>query len=282
MSCLLLLMVALAVNSVLLPGSEEGLRYYLYPDWERFLTAGPQEVVFAALGQAFFTLSIGMGSLAVFGSYIGKENRLTGEALWIILLDTCVAIMAGLIIFPACFSYGVNPGSGPNLLFVTLPNVFNHMSFGILWGTLFFLFMVFAALSTVVAVFENIICCFAEFLEKDRRVIISRGLPAIILLSMPCLLGFNEWSFIEPLGKGSAILDLEDFIVSNNVLPLGALVYLAFCTTRYGWGWDNFIREVDTGQGIGFPKWLRFYLTYILPLIVLYIFVQGYYAKFFQ
>ena len=282
MSCLLLLMVVLAVNSILLPGSEEGLRYYLYPDWERFLAAGPQEVVFAAMGQAFFTLSIGMGSLAVFGSYIGKSKRLTGEALWIILLDTLVAIMAGLIIFPVCFSYGVNPGSGPNLLFVTLPNVFNHMSWGILWGTLFFLFMVFAALSTVVAVFENIICCFVDLLEKDRRVVISRGIPVIILLSMPCLLGFNEWSFIEPLGKGSAILDLEDFIVSNNVLPIGSLVYLTFCTTRYGWGWDHFIRETDTGAGIEFPKWLRFYLTYLLPLIVLYIFVQGYYAKFFQ
>ena len=282
MTCLLLLMVALAANSLTLPGGEEGLRYYLYPDWERFLASGPQEVIFAAMGQAFFTLSIGMGSLAVFGSYIGKSKRLTGEALWIILLDTFVAVMAGFIIFPACFSYGINPSSGPNLLFVTLPNVFNHMSLGILWGTLFFLFMVFAALSTVIAVFENIICCFVELLEKDRKTVISGGLPIIILLSMPCLLGFNEWSFIEPLGKGSGILDLEDFLVSNNILPLGSLVYLLFCTSRYGWGWNGFLKEADTGKGLAFPKWLRFYMTYLLPLIILYIFLQGYYAKFFQ
>ncbi|MBR6268040.1 MAG: sodium-dependent transporter [Selenomonadaceae bacterium] len=282
MTCLLLMMIFLAINSITLPGGESGLSYYLYPDWERFMAAGPENVIFAALGQAFFTLSIGIGSLAVFGSYIGKSKRLTGEAICIIALDTFVAITAGLIIFPACFSYGINPGSGPNLLFVTLPNVFNHMDMGLFWGTIFFTFMVFAALSTVIAVFENLICCFAELLGKDRRVIITRGIPVITLLSMPCLLGFNEWSFIEPLGKGSCILDLEDFIVSNNLLPLGSLVYLTFCTTRYGWGWDNFIREVDTGKGISFPKWLRFYITYILPLIVICIFIQGYYAKFFK
>ncbi len=282
MTCLLLMMIFLAINSITLPGGEAGLSYYLYPDWERFMAAGPENVIFAALGQAFFTLSIGIGSLAVFGSYIGKSKRLTGEAICIIALDTFVAITAGLIIFPACFSYGINPGSGPNLLFVTLPNVFNHMDMGLFWGTIFFTFMVFAALSTVIAVFENLICCFAELLGKDRRVIITRGIPVITLLSMPCLLGFNEWSFIEPLGKGSCILDLEDFIVSNNLLPLGSLVYLTFCTTRYGWGWDNFIREVDTGNGISFPKWLRLYITYILPLIVICIFIQGYYAKFFK
>ncbi len=282
MTCLLLMMIFLAINSITLPGGESGLSYYLYPDWERFMAAGPENVIFAALGQAFFTLSIGIGSLAVFGSYIGKSKRLTGEAICIIALDTFVAITAGLIIFPACFSYGINPGSGPNLLFVTLPHVFNHMDMGLFWGTIFFTFMVFAALSTVIAVFENLICCFAELLGKDRRVIITRGIPVITLLSMPCLLGFNEWSFIEPLGKGSCILDLEDFIVSNNLLPLGSLVYLTFCTTRYGWGWDNFIREVDTGKGISFPKWLRFYITYILPLIVICIFIQGYYAKFFK
>lgn len=281
MSCLLLMMLFLAANSITLPGGDEGLRYYLYPDWDRFMSSGPENVIFAAMGQAFFTLSIGIGSLAVFGSYIGKSKRLTGEAICIIALDTLVAITAGLIIFPACFSYGINPGSGPNLLFVTLPNVFNHMNMGLFWGTLFFIFMVFAALSTVIAVFENLICCFTELLGKDRKVIISRGIPVIILLSMPCLLGFNEWSSIEPLGEGSCILDLEDFIVSNNLLPLGSLVYLTFCTTRYGWGWNNFINEVDTGNGISFPKWLRFYITYILPLIIICIFIQGYYAKFF-
>jgi len=260
----------------------EGVRYYLYPDWERFLSSDPRELVFAAMGQAFFSLSIGMGALAIFGSYIGKSKRLTGEAFWVICLDTFVAIMAGLIIFPACFSFGVNPGSGPNLIFVTLPNVFNNMPGGQLWGTMFFLFMMFAALSTVVAVFENIITSFVELLGQERKVIISRGLPLIILLSMPCLLGFNELSFIQPLGKGTGIMDLEDFLVSNNILPLGSLIYLAFCVTRYGWGWDNFIREADTGNGMKFPKWLRGYLTYVLPLIVLYIFFQGYYAMFFK
>ena len=282
MTCLLGLMVLLAVNSILLPGSGEGLRYYLYPDFGRLTEFGVQEVVFAAMGQAFFTLSIGIGSMAIFGSYIGKSKRLTGEAIWVILLDTFVALMAGLIIFPACFSFGVNPGSGPSLLFVTLPNVFNHMPLGRLWGTLFFLFMLFAALSTVIAVFENIVCCFLELLRKDRKIIISRGIPIIILLSMPCLLGFNVLSGIQPLGEGSCILDLEDFLVSNNLLPIGSVIYLLFCTSRYGWGWDNFIREADTGKGIAFPKWLRFYVSYVLPLIVLAIFVQGYYAKFFQ
>ncbi len=282
MSCLLIMMIFLAINSLTLPGGDAGLSYYLSPNWDRFMAAGPENVIFAAMGQAFFTLSLGIGALAVFGSYIGKSKRLTGEAIFIILLDTFVAIMSGLIIFPACFSFGVNPDSGPNLLFVTLPNVFNHMSMGLFWGTLFFIFMVFAALSTVIAVFENLICCFTELLVKDRKFVISRGIPIILLLSMPCLLGFNELSFIEPLGKGSCIMDLEDFIVSNNLLPLGSLVYITFCTTRYGWGWNNFIKEVDTGKGISFPKCLRLYTTYIIPLIIVFIFIQGYYAKFFK
>ena len=282
MTWLLVLMVILAANSLLLPGSAEGLKYYLYPDFGRLLEHGITEVVFAAMGQAFFTLSIGIGALAVFGSYIGKRKRLTGEAVWVIMLDTFVAIMAGLIIFPACFSYDVNPSSGPNLLFVTLPNVFNAMPLGRLWGTLFFLFMTFASMSTVIAVFENLIVCFFELLRVDRHRIIRWGIPVIILLSMPCVLGFNVWSGIQPLGPGSGVLDLEDFLVSNNLLPLGSLVYLAFCTSRYGWGWDNFIKEADTGKGMAFPKWVRFYVTYILPLIVLVIFVNGYYALFFS
>lgn len=282
MTWLLVLMVILAANSLLLPGSAEGLKYYLYPDFGRLLEHGITEVVFAAMGQAFFTLSIGIGALAVFGSYIGKRKRLTGEAVWVIMLDTFVAIMAGLIIFPACFSYDVNPSSGPNLLFVTLPNVFNAMPLGRLWGTLFFLFMTFASMSTVIAVFENLIVCFFELLRVDRHRIIRWGIPLIILLSMPCVLGFNVWSGIQPLGPGSGVLDLEDFLVSNNLLPLGSLVYLAFCTSRYGWGWDNFIKEADTGKGMAFPKWVRFYVTYILPLIVLVIFVNGYYALFFS
>ena len=280
MVCLLLLMIVLAINSVTLPNSAAGLKYYLYPDFSKVVEHGVHEVVFAAMGQAFFTLSLGIGALAIFGSYIGKEQRLTGEAMYIMGLDTFVAIMSGLIIFPACFSFGINPGSGPNLLFVTLPNVFNAMGGGRLWGSLFFLFMLFAAMSTVIAVFENITSCIVDLTGKPRKTIIRYGIVAIILLSMPCVLGFNLWSNIQPMGKGSCILDFEDFLVSNNLLPLGSLVYLTFCTSRYGWGWDNFIKEADTGKGVPFPKWIRFYATYILPLIVLYIFFNGYYALF--
>ena len=282
MTCLLALMVVLAVNSVLLPGSEAGLSYYLMPDFGKIEEYGLREVIFAAMGQAFFTLSLGIGALAVFGSYIGKAKRLTGEAIWVIVLDTFVAIMAGLIIFPACFAYGVSPSSGPNLLFVTLPNVFNHMAFGRLWGTLFFLFMAFASMSTIIAVFENLIVCFFELLHVDRRKIIRAGIPVMILLSLPCVLGFNVWSGFTPFGPGTGVLDLEDFFVSYNLLPLGSLVYLAFCTSRYGWGWKNFLREADTGRGVAFPQWIRCYVTYILPLIVLVIFFNGYYALFFS
>lgn len=282
MTCLLALMVILAVNSVLLPGSEAGLSYYLMPDFGKIEEYGLREVIFAAMGQAFFTLSLGIGALAVFGSYIGKAKRLTGEAIWVIVLDTFVAIMAGLIIFPACFAYGVSPSSGPNLLFVTLPNVFNHMTLGRLWGTLFFLFMAFASMSTIIAVFENLIVCFFELLHVDRRKIIRAGIPVMILLSLPCVLGFNVWSGFTPFGPGTGVLDLEDFFVSYNLLPLGSLVYLAFCTSRYGWGWKNFLREADTGRGIAFPQWIRCYVTYILPLIVLVIFLNGYYALFFS
>lgn len=280
MACLLLLMLILAVNSITLPNSAAGLKYYLYPDFNRVLEHGIREVVFAAMGQAFFTLSLGIGALAIFGSYIGKEQRLTGEAMWIMALDTFVAIVSGLIIFPACFSFGINPDSGPNLLFITLPNVFNAMSGGRIWGTLFFLFMLFAAMSTVIAVFENITSCICDLTGWERKKTIRFNIIAIILLSLPCVLGFNLWGHIQPLGKGTCILDLEDFLVSNNLLPWGSLIYLSFCTSRYGWGWNNFIAEADTGKGIPFPKWIRFYATYILPLIVLYIFFNGYYAMF--
>lgn len=280
MACLLVLMLVLAANSIMLPNSGEGLKYYLYPDFSKVVEHGVSEVIFAAMGQAFFTLSLGIGALAIFGSYIGKEQRLTGEAMYIMALDTFVAITSGLIIFPACFSFGINPGSGPNLLFITLPNVFNEMVGGRFWGALFFLFMLFAAMSTVIAVFENITSCITDLTGWERKKTIRLNIILIILLSMPCVLGFNLWSDFQPLGKGTCVLDLEDFLVSNNLLPLGSLVYLAFCTSRYGWGWDNFIKEADTGKGVAFPKWIRFYATYILPFIVLVIFFNGYYALF--
>ena len=230
------------------------------------------------MGQAFFTLSLGIGSLAIFGSYIGKEKSLLGESLWIILLDTFVALMSGCIIFPACFSYGIDPGSGPNLLFLSLPNVFIHMPSGQVWGTLFFLFMIFAAFSSVIAVFENITSCFCELLNVERKKAIRWLAPLMILLSMPCVLSFNVLSGIHPLGPGTGILDLEDFLVSSNLLPAGSIIYVAFCTRNSGWGWDNFYQEVNTGAGIRFPAWVKKYMTYWLPLLILYIFAAGYYG----
>ena len=282
MIALLVIMVVLAVNSMFMPGAKEGLTFFLVPDFERMKEVGIVNTLVGAMNQAFFTLSLGIGAMAIFGSYIGKEQKLTNEALWIMFLDTFVAIVAGLIIFPACFSFGIQPDAGPNLLFITLPNVFNAMNGGRIWGTLFFLFMLFAAMSTVIAVFEMIISSICELTGGDRRRLIPFAVIGMILLSLPCVFGFNIWSGFEPLGKGTCVLDLEDFLVSNNILPLGSLIFLAFCTTRYGWGWNKFIEEVDTGKGIGFPKWMRFYATYILPLIVLYIFFNGYYAMFFK
>lgn len=281
MLCLLGLMIVLAVHSVFLEGGQEGIIFYLKPDFHRLVEAGLGEAVFAAMGQAFFTLSIGIGALAIFGSYIGKERRLTGEAISVTVLDTFVALMAGFIIFPACFAYGVEAGSGPSLIFITLPNVFNAMAGGRIWGFCFFLFMSFAAISTVVAVFENIMSFTMDMTGCSRKkAAICNGI-AIVILSMPCILGFNVLSGFEPLGAGSNILDLEDFIVSNNILPLGSLVYLLFCTTKYGWGFDKFSEEANSGEGIRLPKAVRGYMTWILPLIVLLIFVQGYVSKFF-
>lgn len=281
MLCLLLLMIVLAVHSVFLEGGQDGIVFYLKPDFHRLVEAGLGEAVFAAMGQAFFTLSIGIGALAIFGSYIDKKHRLTGEAISVTVLDTFVALMAGLIIFPACFAYGVEADSGPSLIFITLPNVFNAMAGGRIWGFCFFLFMSFAAMSTVVAVFENIMSFSMDMTGCSRgKAAILNGI-AIVILSMPCILGFNVLSGFMPLGQGSNILDLEDFIVSNNILPLGSLVYLLFCTTRYGWGFERFSEEANTGEGIRLPKAVRGYMTYILPLIVLLIFIQGYVAKFF-
>lgn len=279
MSALFVLMILLAGNSLFLPGSGEGLSYYLLPNFERFMQDGPIAVINAAMGQAFFTLSLGIGALAIFGSYIGKEKRLAGEAIVITVLDTIVALMAGLIIFPACFSYGVSPTAGPNLIFVALPNVFNHMPFGRFWGGMFFLFMTFASYSTVIAVFENLTSCLIDYTGASRKTVVRWGIPVIILLSLPCALGFNVWSSFAPLGPGTCVLDLEDFILSNNILPIGSLIYLLFCTSRYGWGWEKFFAEVNTGEGVQLPKAVRFYMTWILPLIILWLFISGYLFK---
>lgn len=281
MLCLLAIMVVLAVHSLTLSGAKEGVKFYLFPDFSKLSGRNFMDAVFDAMGQAFFTLSIGMGSIAIFGSYIDKKRTLTGEALRVTLLDTGVALMAGLIIFPACFTFGVKPDSGPNLIFITLPNVFISIPGGRIWGTLFFIFLLFAALSTVIAVFENILAWWMDGKGWSRKKAVLVNCILILLLSLPCVLGFNILSGVQPLGEGSTIMDLEDFIVSNNILPLGSLVYLLFCTSKRGWGWKNFTNEANTGSGIRFPKWARIYVSYILPLIVLAIFIQGYIAKFF-
>lgn len=280
MILLLALMVILAIRSATLPGAGEGLRFYLLPDFKKAAESGMKEVIFAAMGQSFFTLSLGIGAIAIFGSYIDKKRRLTEEAVCVTVLDTCVALIAGMIIFPACFAFGVQPDSGPSLIFITLPNIFNSMSGGRIWGTLFFLCMLFAAASTIIAVFENIIAFAMDLTNCSRAKAVVINLIAIVILSLPCILGFNVLSGFQPLGAGSNVLDLEDFIVSNNLLPLGSLVYLLFCTSRYGWGWKKFCEEANAGEGIKFPKWTRIYVSYILPLIVLFIFVQGYWSKF--
>lgn len=280
MVSLLVIMVVLVGRAVSLPNASEGLRFYLFPSLDKMKEAGIMNTVFAAMGQAFFTLSIGIGALAIFGSYIGKERALAGEAVSVTILDTFVAIVAGLIIFPSCFAFDINPGEGPGLVFVTLPNVFNEMPGGRIWGALFFLFMTFAALSTIIAVFQNIVA-FGQDLWKWslKKSILINGI-ALIVLGLPCILGMTDWADFTIIGKN--VMDLEDFLVSNNLLPIGSLVYLLFCVTRYGWGWDNFLKEANAGAGLKLPggKGMRIYLTFILPLIVVVIFVQGYISMF--
>lgn len=283
MSALFAIMIILAIRSVTLPGAREGLEFYFKPSIDNLTkNGGLWTSIYAALGQAFFTLSIGMGGMAIFGSYIDRQRSLVGESAWIILLDTFVALTAGAIIFPACFAYGMDVAAGPGLIFISLPNMFNNMNLGRLWGTLFFLFMSFAAMSTVIAIFENIIANSMDVLGWSRKKSSIINISALFILSMPCVLGFNVWSSFAPLGSGTVVLDLEDFIVSNNLLPLGSLVYIFFCTTRYGWGWDKFISEANTGKGLKFPGALRWYCTFIVPLIVIVVFIYGYIDKFFM
>ena len=280
MIALLLIMVVLAVNSLFMPGAKEGLSFFLVPDFARMQEVGVVNTLVSAMNQAFFTLSLGIGAMSIFGSYIGKEHSLLGESVRIVALDTFVAITAGLIIFPACFTYHVDQTSGPSLIFITLPDIFANMSMGRLWGSLFFLFMAFAAMSTVLAVFENIICCGMELTGCSRKKSSLVNLVLIILLSMPCVLGYNLWAWDGFAVFGGAVLDVEDFLVSNLFLPLGSLVYLLFCVTRYGWGWQNYKKEVNTGKGLKVQDWMRGYLTYVLPLIVVFIFAFGLYDKF--
>ena len=275
MLALMAIMVVLAGNSLFMDGGKEGLEFYLKPSLQKIQEIGIGEVVVGAMNQAFFTLSLGIGSMAIFGSYIGKERALMGESVRVALLDTFVAVSSGLIIFPACFAYGVQPDSGPSLIFITLPNIFNNIPMGRLWGTLFFVFMTFAAFSTVLAVFENILSWTSDLFGWDRKKGCLINGIAMIVLSLPCILGFNVLSGIQPLGPGSGIMDLEDFIVSNLLLPGGSLIYVLFCVTRYGWGWDNFVKEANEGEGLKVAQWMRPYMTFVLPVIILAILLMG-------
>lgn len=275
MLALLAIMVVLAINSIFLPGAKPGLEFYLKPSMKHVEEAGIFNVIVGAMNQSFFTLSLGIGAMAIFGSYIGKERSLMGESVNVAILDTVVAFTSGLIIFPACFAYGIQPDQGPSLIFITLPNVFNHMPMGRFWGSLFFVFMSFAAMSTVLAVFENIMACMMDLFGWTRKKAGIINMVLLFLLSLPCALGYNVWSFIAPLGEGTTVLDFEDFLVSNLLLPAGSFIFVIFCTWNFGWGWKNFIKEADAGKGLRVPNWMRGYMTYILPVIVLAILVIG-------
>lgn len=275
MVALLVIMVVLAINSVCTAGGSQGLRFYLVPDLARMKKVGIGNVVAGAMNQAFFTLSLGIGAMAIFGSYIGKERALMGESARVAALDTLVALCSGLIIFPACFAYGVQPDSGPSLIFITLPNIFNHMPLGRVWGSLFFVFMSFAAFSTVLGVFENIVSCTMDLSGWSRKKACLFNGILMLLLSMPCVLGFNVLSKFQPLGPGTGVLDLEDFVVSNLLVPLGSLIFIFFCTSRYGWGWKNFTKEANSGKGLKVQRWMRGYMCYVLPVLVAVILVLG-------
>ena len=275
MVALLVIMVVLAINSVCTAGGSQGLRFYLVPDLARMKKVGIGNVVAGAMNQAFFTLSLGIGAMAIFGSYIGMERALMGESARVAALDTLVALCSGLIIFPACFAYGVQPDSGPSLIFITLPNIFNHMPLGRVWGSLFFVFMSFAAFSTVLGVFENIVSCTMDLSGWSRKKACLFNGILMLLLSMPCVLGFNVLSKFQPLGPGTGVLDLEDFVVSNLLLPLGSLIFIFFCTSRYGWGWKNFTKEANAGKGLKVQRWMRGYMCYVLPVLVAVILVLG-------
>ena len=276
MPVLFCILVAIAVYALTLgSGVREGLAFYLLPDWNRAAEMGIGNVIVAAMNQAFFTLSLGVGAMEIFGSYMSRDYTLAGESLRICALDTCVAICSGLIIFPACFSYGVSPDAGPKLIFITLPNVFANMTGGRLWGTLFFVFMTFASFSTIIAVFQNILACLQESFGWSLKRACAVGTVFILLASVPCILGFNLWSGVQPMGPGSTVLDAEDFLVSNLLLPIGSLIYLLFCVTRWGWGFDNYLTEANTGKGLRLPRWFKPYFSVVLPLLIVFILVQG-------
>ena len=275
MIALLGIMVVLVINGFFLDGAAEGLKFYLLPNINNLLDQGVFNVIVAAMNQAFFTLSLGVGSMAIFGSFIEKDRALMGESVNIAILDTCVAVMSGLIIFPACFTYDVEVTAGPSLIFQTLPHVFNNMAGGRIFGSLFFIFMSFAALSTVLAVFQNILSCTQELFGWGKKLACLIDGVVMFILALPCVLGFNVWANAVSLGKLTSILDLEDYLVSNIILPVGALIFIIYCTNKRGWNWDNFVAEANTGKGLKVRSWMRVYMKYILPLIVGVILVIG-------
>lgn len=275
MTALLGLIIILAIHAVRLDGGIDGVKFYLLPNFEKIQEVGFFKLITTAMNQAFFTLSIGMGSMMIFGSYIDKSRTLLGESINIALLDTFVAIIAGLIIFPSCFAFNVEPDSGPSLIFITLPNVFTSMKGGRIWGSLFFLFMTFAAFSTVIALFENILTCCVEKFNITRKKAVLINIIIISVLSLPCVFGFNILSSLHPLGGESTILDFEDFLVSNLILPAGSLIYLFFCISKRGWGFDNYLKEANTGVGPKIPRWIKPYYKYVMPIIMLILLIQG-------
>ena len=274
MVALLALILVLAIHSLTLPGAAEGMKFYLLPSADSIRANGLGHTISAAMNQAFFTLSLGIAAMEIFGSYMSREHTLAGEATRICILDTFVALMSGVIIFPACFSYGVRPDDGTSLIFKTLPNVFVNMQGGRLWGTLFFLFMIFASFSTVLAVFENLLAFAVDTFGISRKKASVIGCIAILVLSMPCVLGFNVWGDLQLIG-GRGVLDSEDFLVSNLLLPIGSIIYLLFCVSRWGWGFDHYLEEANTGAGPKLPRWLRPYFRYVLPVLIVIILVQG-------
>ena len=280
MIALLSIMLVLCVNSVFLPGGQEGIKFYLMPSLDNLLEIGAGNVIVAAMNQAFFTLSLGIGSMAIFGSYIDKKRTLLGESVNIAALDTFVALASGFIIFPACYAYDVDVTSGMGLIFKTLPNIFNHIPLGQFWGSLFFVFMSFAALSTIFAVFENVVSCTMDLFGWARKKASLLNGIFLAFACMPCVLGWNVWSGFQPLGEGTNVMVLEDFFVSNLALPLGSLIFIIFCVARYGWGWDKFVAEANEGEGLKVQKWMRPYMTYVLPVMVGFVFVVGIFSFF--
>ncbi len=282
MIILFLLLIFMAARSFTLPGFAEGMAYYLSPNLDNLTRYGLLEVISAAMAQAFFSLSIGVGAMQIFATYMNSDHTLIHESFSIMILNTLVALLSGMIIFPACFSYGVEPGQGPGLIFVTLVSVFSNMEHGAFWGGLFFMFMLFAALSTLIAVFENIIAITMEYFTTSRRRAVMINFVVILVISLPCLFGFNYLSDVHPLGGSSTFLDLEDFIISNNILPLGAFCYLSFITWRGGWGFDNFLKEANAGKGIKLPRGGLWYYRYVLPVVILFLIGNCYYSVFFK